>query len=269
MSADPCFETNYCEPLHPRLDQEMLTWEHYKSYRERAELTRKYWTPEFSSRRLLLGPDDSYPRMAGYLRRLLLPRTLAKFVRLTLRLGWFARIFPDAFIINIIRDPRAVCFSMLHHPDSNQIVRRDLSWEDWHAHEYFELYSQLCPFKEYLLNLQNEPPYIKILALWRINVERSLSDLEKHVENGVLVCYENMCIMPEEELRRIYAAMGRPAQAQVLRAVNLSVGNERPWQKPLTSAGMSIYKQVPRGIWKKGIQRARIGDTMERLGYEI
>lgn len=269
LSADPAFEASYCEPLHPRLDQEMLAWDHYKNYQQQTDLIRKHWSPDYSSQRLSLGPDDSYPQMAGYLRRLLAPHSLAKFVRLTLRLGWFTRIFPDAVVINTVRDPRGVCFSMLHRPDSKQIVRQDLPWEDWHAREYFELYSQMHPFRDYLLSLQDEPPYVKILALWRINVERSLLDLQDHVENGIVVRHEDVCLQPEQELGKIYEKMGRQLPTEVLNAVHTVAGSERLWQQPTTTAWMDLYKQVDSSIWCQGIRRAGIGATMVRLSYEI
>lgn len=268
LSADLAFEVSYCEPLHPRLDQEMLTWDHYKNYQQQTDLIRKYWSPDYSSHRLLLGSDDSYPQMADYLRRLLAPHSLAKFVRLTLRLGWFARIFPDAFVINIVRDPRAVCFSMLHRPDPKEIICHDLPWEDWHARQYFEIYSQMPPFRDYLLSLQDEPPYVKILALWRINVERSLLDLRDHVSKGIVVRHEDVCLKPEKELRKIYEKMGIPLPPEVLNAVRSTAGSERPWQQPTTTVWMDLYKQVDSGIWRKGIRRADIGATMDRLGYE-
>ena len=269
LSEDPGFELSYCEPLHPRLDREMLTWEHYKSYQERSDLIKKYWTPDFSSNRILLNPGDSCPELAIYLQHVLVPHSLAKFVRLTLRIGWFAHIFKDTFIINIVRDPRAVCFSMLHHPHSSEIIRHDLPWEDWHAREYFELYSQMPPFRNYLLSLQDEPPCIKILALWRINVERSLFDLENYVDHGMTIRYEDICLLPEEGLRTVYHKMGRPMPIEVLNAVHTPYGAERRWQQATTCAWMDLYKQVDSGIWRKAVQRTGVEMAMNRLGYKV
>lgn len=268
LSADPGFDVSYCEPLHPRLDREMLTSEHYKSYQERSDLIRNCWTPDFSSNRVMLEPGDSCPALAMYLQHLLVPRSLAKFVRMTLRIGWFAHIFKDTFIINIVRDPRAVCFSILHHPDSDEIARHDLPWEDWHAREYFELYSQMPPFRDYLLSLKDEPPYIKVLGLWRINVERSLFDLKDYVEDGIVVRYEDLCVSPEEVLKMVYHKMGRPLPIEVLNAAHTPHGSERRWQQATTSAWMDLYKQVDSGIWHKAIQRAKTGSIMEQLGYQ-
>ena len=269
LSANRQFDSSYCEPLHPRLGKEMLVWDHYRNYCQRSELIEKYWSPRFSSKKLSLSPLDHFPELAEYLTQLLDSNSISKFTRLTLRLGWIAKLFPNAFIVNIVRDPRAVCFSMLHHPDSKDIVRQDLSWEDWHAREYYALYSQMDPFREYLVSVKDAPPYIKILALWRINVEQSLSDTKDYVNQGVVVRHEDLCVQPEKELRRIYEKMGTQLPPEVFRVITSPMGNTRPWQQPTTSAWMNLYKRVDSSIWQEGIQRAEIGPSMEGLGYEI
>lgn len=269
LSADPAFEVSYCEPLHPRLDQEMLTWEHYRSYQARADLIKRYWMPDFSSNKLFLKPEDLYPELKMYLEKLLTPKSLAKFVRLNLRLGWFATSFPDVFIVFIVRDPRGVCFSMLHHPDQEAIIRHDLPWEDWHARQYFDLYSQIPLYHQYLSSLKDEPPYVKIMALWSINIEKSLCDLQACARHWIVVRYEDLCNQPERELRKIYTAMESELPTEVLCSVNATVGTERPWQRPTNSTRVDLHKQVPDRIWRNGVRKAKIEATMKKLGYEV
>lgn len=270
LAADPAFERSYCEPLHPELPEQARIWPHYASYISHPAVA-DHWTADFSGSRLRLAANDEYPQLENYLRRLLLPGTLAKFVRTCLRLDWLAERFPTAVVVNLVRDPRAVCYSMLKHPGKD-VARHDLDWNGWHAKEYFSKYRALPEYAERLHRLEVEPPYIKILALWRINVEASARSMATSLGGrGITIRYEDVCHDARAEMHNIYEVIGREMPAEVM-AANQSPqsdgGPQRKWQKATTTEWVEQFKQVDPAIWQQGIQVAGLSRLMNEFGYE-
>ena len=263
LAADPEFRQSYCEPLHASLPDEVKTWPHYNNYFDNQKAL-SLWQPEFSSQRLQLSTTDNWPELGAYLRALLQGNNLAKFVRLSLRLPWFKQQFSEAIIVNLIRDPRAVCYSMLHKPGESEIIRHDLEWQDWHAYEYFAAYRMMPEYRDYLEGLALSTPAVKILALWRINVEAAIAFTKNFSDSSLLVCHEDVVNHSQKSLELIYEKIGHLLPASVFDSVNSKIGDDRPWQQPTSQQGLYEYQLISDSTWEPLLEQAGLRPFMER-----
>jgi hypothetical protein len=95
------------------------------------------WRPWFGRERFLMEREDEAPDMEAYLRFLIdsTPlRPMMKFTRATFRVKWLRETFPDANIIQLAREPRAIWASMWKQDEqisatfirNTQIIVQDL-----------------------------------------------------------------------------------------------------------------------------------------------
>ncbi|MFW9805318.1 MAG: sulfotransferase, partial [Candidatus Thorarchaeota archaeon] len=112
LSADPMFQKRFYEPLHSLLIDRIVTNPAMDDFKSNPEIM-KAWSPRFNFERIHLGKNESYPELYSYLQNILVHNSLTKFTRTTMRISWLAENFPNVFIINLIRDPRAVCLSYM------------------------------------------------------------------------------------------------------------------------------------------------------------
>ena len=271
LAADHDFSIYFCEPLHPDLPNQIETFGHYRFYKQVPEAMEK-WSPYFHSKRLRLLKGESYPELQTYLSHLIKKGALIKFCRMNLRLSWFQERFTNSYIINIIRDPRAVCYSYLKN-NQRPIDQHDLDWTGWYGVEYFGLYGQMDSFASYLKALDQEPPYMKIMALWKINVEQSIRDLEDSgIKNWINITYEELVNAPERIIKKIYSLLDKVPPIDVMdnalgRRV-LELGGKSRWQSKTSDEWVLDWKNdVADEIWEKGIRISGIADTMKRFGY--
>ena len=271
LAADNAFVIYFCEPLHPELPNQIETFDHYRFYRQVPEAMER-WSPDFHSKRLRLSKVDSYPELQAYLSHLIRKGSLIKFCRMNLRLPWLQEIFSDTYVINIIRDPRAVCYSYLRN-NQKPIDQHDLDWTGWYGVEYFSLYSQIDSYNPYLNTLDQEPPYVKIMALWKINVEQSMKDLEESgLKNWINVIYEDFISNPESSIKKIYSLMDKEPPVEVMNnALGKKVhdlGGKSKWQSSTSDEWVLDWKNnVSDEIWEKGIRISGIANTMKKFGY--
>lgn len=118
-----------------------------------------------------------------------------------------------------------------------------------------------------------EAPYIKILALWKVNVEQSTADLTRAGHASWLtIRYEDLVREPRMTTRKIYSLWdGEPPSEVVNNACGRAVfdlGGHNKWQSRISDEWLLEWQQVGFQIWEKGIQTSGISQTMKRLGYE-
>jgi hypothetical protein len=135
--------TCYYEPLHEHLllyveKQHNIVdsthigiknyWEDYRAL-PLAEF-RCYWKPWFGRERWHLDEMDSAEDLADYIKYLISSASkpvVFKFVRVGFRVGWLHKTFPEARIIHIARNPRAIWTSMMGKDCEDDTYGVDLS----------------------------------------------------------------------------------------------------------------------------------------------
>lgn len=278
LASDPSFRHPFCEPLHPELPVLAGTLPHYRYYAD-SPRGLDLWSKEFHSQRIRLERNDSWPELEAYLAGLIGAGSLLKFCRMNLRLAWLLDRFPGLSLVALVRDPRAVCYSFLKGYGV-AIDSPRIAWHNWYGEEYFHLYRQVDRWKDYLDSLAEEPPYIKILALWRVNVEQSREDLAAFASSYSLaqarshwvdITYENLITSPLETLERIYGLWaGSVPQEVVDNALGRSVhhlGGQNKWQERTEDKWLYEWQAVPSRVWEAGIEQSAIGELMESFGY--
>ena len=290
LSADPCVKVYLPEPLHPQLPTEIEQQKHYHVYRDYPGALQA-WSPSFHRDKIRLAPADQYPELEQYLSHFVHDGALIKFVRMTLRTGWLLDMFPDAFLINVVRDPRAVCYSYLKYlrriaPQGLiQKIRNKLAAKGratapsfdstpYWAAEYFDLFRHVPRWRDYMDSLSHEPAYTKVLALWRVNVEQSLDDLNCFGgDRSTTILYEQLVTEPTKTLTAIYEMMGSYVPLEVLREGRgetvHDIGGKKKWQRNISKRWLDEWRQVDSSVWREGLAQAELEPLMERLGYRM
>lgn len=292
VSADPFVKEYFPEPLHPQLPREIQLHRHYRVY-EKCPSAMRRWSSSFHKEKFCLTPGDAFPELRDYLKELVHCGALIKFVRMTCRIGWLLDNFRDAYVINIVRDPRAVCYSYLKkaspvgflqkvkmktfrmfYPTYFDIGSRNLSWNSYWASEYFQLLQDSPSWGKYIYNLRAEAPYVKILALWRVNVQQSIDDLNlRSFGEGrcVTIRYEDLCLNPNEVIGKVYEGLNSNAPEEVLKEARgetvHDLGGEKKWQRNISVKWLDEWKKVNHKIWEEGVKKADIAFLMRHLGY--
>jgi len=271
LSADPVFTRNLVEPLHRTLPQEIERWPHYQDYRRSPGLL-DLWSEDFCWKHLVLLSQDRYPELKAYLDKVLTDGTLAKFTRLNLRLSWVMARYPGVPLVNIVRDPRAVCVSMLKHSQVS-LDSLTVDWRAYNAQMYFQILSHYPAWSQFLSTLKDARPFVKVLAVWKIVVERALASLdERRGGRALTVHYEDMVRSPAEVLGQIYGLwQSTPPEAVLAEArTGKREMTERKWQAPVSDAWMEEWRKVlPTDTWRDAIAQAGLEPVMQRLGYPL
>jgi hypothetical protein len=289
LSADPSYIAYFYEPLHPELPKCVENFEFFLSYQMKAEILQK-WSPGFHINRFHLSKEQRYRELEEYLRELVCTGSLIKFTRATLRLGWIMERFPSAFVINIVRDPRAVCFSyakrggiaLARERSLRQFLGKAIGTLrsrkrppsiHWHS-EYLKGLKSSQRWGEYAEYLLGHTSCVRILGLWRINVEQSLDDLSGFSSNRSLtVLHENLCRIPDKTLKKLYQSLGRKIPGEVTEALREDSEHSEffvPGHKfhlGLSDKWLEQWMQVDNEIWEDALRQADIIPLMERLGY--
>lgn len=301
LSADLAYSEFYYEPLHPFLPSLINTSLIYRCYRLNPKLLQ-LWSPGFHSSRFYLCKSDQWNELYNYLRGIVCNGTISKFTRIALRLSWILEQFPTAFIINLVRDPRDVCLSYLRsayinsmrsynkfHPIKVSFKIREIFQKDYFpkdlitspgvdlniyfAQEYLNRSSDFAHWAEYINELAEYPPYIRILGLWRVNVEQSLRDIELNSDRRVLtIFYEDICHRPEKTFEKIYRFLNRDLPNEIRDEFyrdnpKFKLPGRRTFHEKIVSLKTGRWKAIEGEIWHRGIEAAGMSSVMKKLSY--
>lgn len=181
----------------------------------------KVFTP-----RLYLRDDDRDPRyveaaeavLSGRIRsvwtdkynRATLPRRrLVKEVRSNLLLPWLSATFPETRIVFVTRHPCAVANSERKLSDSWHIDLSRFLGQPNLMHDHLE------PFRERMEQATSD--WEKRVFVWCIENHVPLASLDPTRVH--FVSYEDFCVRPEDELRRLFGFVGIPYDPGALRAL--------------------------------------------------
>lgn len=309
ISEDEFFKWKFYEPLHPDLLNQRKKNSAMNVYLDHPEIVQN-WSDNFHINKFKLSKEEDYYELKRYLLDILKPRSITKFTRMTLRLAWLVRNFDNIFIINVIRDPRAVCYSYLTRGSLLYFIKKQKTFRErlkiliykienlttknsieainnrfnkfmrlnYQPIYWYNLYlNQLRDdhlWKNYVKKINNKNPQVKILSLWRINVEQSLKDLnESNSLNYVNIKFEDFVFKPEQILSQIYNKIGmKSVPKEVIQSVytdanHLENISNHKYNKKLSRNFINSWKNIDKKIWDKAISKSKIVPLMQKLGY--
>ncbi|GEM_PF-5085955 len=271
LSTDPEIHTVYCEPLHNNLRRQVIRLDHYKNQGQRPQVLAQ-WRRSFAQKDLHLQAGQEQPVLKSYLSHFQEENTLTKFVRLPLRSTWITHTFEQPFILAQIRDPRAFCNSMLKERNSDIFSSR-CTWNAYQAKDWFQRLSRQPEYHSACRELRKDPPYVKILFLWKLCAEELLAG-QNTAKGNLLIRYEDLVSDPLHTLSRVYSGMGRTVPEAVQHAA-LPAGTDtegketRKWEKGMSTSYKDEWKTLDTKRFDLAIQKINMQVVMSRLEYEI
>lgn len=311
LTADSYYNKYFYEPLHPYLPEEVKSLEIYNDYKNNPDIL-KSWSSSFHLKKFFLNKNDDYPELKEYLDLIIQDRSLIKFTRMTMRLGWLKNHFPNIFIINIVRDPRAVCYSYCSR-QGIQILKKEnlikklyndlkkkktdksiisLMLEDtkkelgrirskhrkpsayWHQ-EILESIIEVQHWREYIEKLLKKEPYVKILGLWKINVEQSLKDLKSFEKDSITVIHEELCKNSKKIFEKIYSKLNIEIPSKIINEIENKnpshkyFKNSHKFHLKISQNWLERWKVIDDKIWKDALEETEAIDLMKSLGYKL
>ena len=190
------------------------------------------------------------------------PQVLLKEVRLFRKVADLHRADPDATVIHVVRDPRAVTGSMVLGRGRRHTPRyedADAFFEAWTRRKLWSsrvIAGDLLAAGEHPGLERGVPDFMRPLVVWKAIQESVRDDGERLFgERYVKVRLENLRSDPEGELHRMYDAIGRStpdgvrswAEAHVRREEDIAWGDDPRW----AAAAKALHME----------------DTLEAAGY--
>ncbi len=198
------------------------------------------------------------------------PEVLIKEVRLFRKVPDLHRVDPNATLVHIVRDPRAVSGSMLLGRGRRHATRyadADAFFEAWTRRK---LWSSGAMSREVLASGEHEglergvPDFMRPMVVWKA-VWDGLRDEGRRLfgDRYVLVRLEDLRVDPEGELHRIYDAIGRStpdgvrtwAAENVRKEADILWGDDPRWAAGAKALGM-----------EEALKDAGYGDLMTPTG---
>ena len=229
---------------YPDLQAELFNWGGPRA----PELELEPALPEFVSE-FLASLLDSAPDVA------------IKETRLHHKLGEVARIAPDATVVHLVRDPRAVTASMLLgrrrrtdiYPDADTFFTARTGRRLWSSRRISEAAGQSLRS----LELPNDlPDFLRPLIVWKLAFATADGDGRRLFRDRyVRVRLEDLRANPVGELERIYGADGRSTPAEV-----------SAWAAENIRRDASVHlADDPR--WARAVALLEMQPELERAGY--
>jgi hypothetical protein len=189
------------------------------------------------------------------------PNVAIKETRLHHKLGAVAELDPDAAVVHLVRDPRAVCASMLLgrrrrvdlYPDADTFFTARTGRRLWSSRPISE---ELIRRRASLGLPADIPDFLRPLLVWKSALETADGDGRRRFgDRYALVRLEDLRAEPEATLERIYSVTGRVAPERV---VEWARGNIRRRAK---------IRHADDARWAQAIRMLELEPALERAGY--
>ncbi len=189
------------------------------------------------------------------------PEVAIKETRLHHKLPTLAELDPDAAVIHLVRDPRAVTASMLLgrrrrtdiYPDAQTFFTARTGRRLWSSRRI----SEDVVARRRGLDLRADiPDFLRPLLVWKAAFETTSGDGERLFKGRyALLRLEDLRADPGAVLERVYALLGRPAPEAVV-----------DWAHDHVSEDTTIHlADDPR--WARAAQLIGLESELERAGY--
>jgi hypothetical protein len=189
------------------------------------------------------------------------PNVAIKETRLHHKLGAVAALDPEAVIVHLVRDPRAVTASMLLgrrrrtdiYPDADTFFTARTGRRLWSSRRI----SEAAGASLRSLELPNDlPDFLRPLIVWKVAFQTADGDGRRLFGDRYLpIRLEDLRADPARELDRIYAALGRETPGAV-----------SAWAGENIRSDVSIHlADDPR--WAQAVALLEMEPELERAGY--
>jgi hypothetical protein len=217
------------------------------------------------------------------------PPIVVKEIRLNMQLRWVARVLGDQLrVVHVVRDPRGVAASFLWSGRGSRVslefFRRrmpgaskkersagDTLLDQWAWFEPPDEWALAPSYQRYEALLGKGKAHARLAARWSILTGHALDDAEGLPRGHYLrVRYEDLCLDPLGEARRVYGFLSRPLPASVEDwMLTHTRGGDRQERY-----GTSRDSAVMADVWRQQLTRRQVTEitaicspVMERVGY--
>lgn len=146
-----------------------------------------------------------------YNRRVICTKRLIKDIRVNLMLKWISSHFPDMPTIFLLRHPCAVALSRMFQRWKGQVGLRGLLSQDLLIEDY------LKPMVPAIIRAKSD--FEQHILVWCVENYVPLRSL--HRNDVLIVFYENLCIQPKVEIRRLAEYLRLQSYDQMLQRVGI------------------------------------------------
>lgn len=161
------------------------------------------------------------------------------------RIGFTNAIFYDAFFINVLRDGRAVAWSLLQQS----------FWEGWKGPSQWR-WGELSEENRALWERSNKSFYVLAGIQWKILMENLSGNASNVASRYLEVRYERLIASLEQELRHILEFIELPMAEDIIHVVRtMPVHNaDTKWKMEVNPSELAVFEKL-------------LGPSLEKYGY--
>jgi len=189
------------------------------------------------------------------------PHVAIKFTRMYCKIGVLKEINPDAALVIIVRDPRAVTASYLFgkdqrtrsaYPDEATFFSKRSAMNAWRVRDFSD---HLLQQPQYAALGECED-FLRVLLVWKHTFLAALEGARRHYPGRALVLrHEDLQDTPVETMKRVYDHAGL-AFPEPLAA----------WLRQNVRRGSAPYA-ADDSRWREAFRRLGLEETLELAGY--